>query len=106
MVRQSILQGYRTADPIKQAKRNAEWLSRHLSSAVGENIAVRSVVALPGWYVKREGKSDIRVVNSSEFGTMVRGTRSVSLEMSMIRRLVHQLDALCRDVAKDKKVVR
>ena len=67
---------------------------------------MRSVIALPGWYVKRSGKSDIRVVNPSEFEAMVRGTRSVGLEPSMIQRIVHQLDALCRDVAKDKKVVR
>lgn len=98
--------GYRTTDALKQVQRNSEWLSRYLSSAVGENVPVRSVVALPGWYVKRSGKSDIRVVNPSEFEAMVRGTRSAPLELSMIRRIVHQLDALCRDVAKGKKVVR
>lgn len=104
--RQIDFAGYRTADALKQVQRNSEWLSRYLSSAVGENVPVRSVVALPGWFVKRSGKSDIQVVNPAEFEAMVRGTRSVPLEMSMIRRIVHQLDALCRDVAKDKKVVR
>jgi len=98
--------GYRTDAPVKQAKRNSEWLSRMLSSAVGENVPVRSVIALPGWYVNRSGKSDVRVVNPSEFEAMLRGTRSVGLEPSMIQRIVHQLDALSRDVAKDKKVVR
>ncbi|WP_353176342.1 nuclease-related domain-containing protein [Salinisphaera sp. T5B8] len=104
--RQIDFAGYRTAAPLKQAQRNAEWLSRQLTSAIGEAVAVQPVVALPGWYVNRSGKSDIRVVNPIEFGKMIRGSRARPLDSSMIQRIAHQLDALCRDVAKDKQVVR
>lgn len=97
---------FRTNGPLKQAQRNAEWLSRKLSSAVGENVPVQGVVALPGWFVNRQGRSDVRVVNPTEFESMTRGARQTRIEATLISRVIHQLDALSRNVAKDKIVVR
>ncbi|WP_133479775.1 nuclease-related domain-containing protein [Cognatilysobacter segetis] len=52
--------------PVEQAKAQAEWLRRFLSSAVGEPVGVVPVLALPGWYVdlSREGSRAEVIVNN------------------------------------------
>jgi hypothetical protein len=54
------------AKPLDQAKAQAEWLRRFLSSAVGEPVGVLPVLALPGWYVdlSREGSRADVIVNN------------------------------------------
>lgn len=44
---------------LPQARRQAEWLAKWLSSAVGEQVQVRPVLALPGWYIDRLKPSDV-----------------------------------------------
>ncbi len=52
--------------PIDQAKAQAEWLRRFLTSALGEPVGVTPVLALPGWYVdlSREGSRAEVIVNN------------------------------------------
>lgn len=52
--------------PVEQAKAQADWLRRFLTSAVGEPVAVVPVLALPGWFVElaREGSRAEVVVNN------------------------------------------
>lgn len=52
--------------PIEQARAQAEWLRRFLTSATGEPVGVVPVLSLPGWYVdlSREGsRADVVVAN-------------------------------------------
>ena len=42
---------YETNEPIKQAKRAADYLGRELSKALATNIPVRPIVCYPGWFV-------------------------------------------------------
>ena len=41
------------SDPLEQAERQAQWLSKWASSAIGEGVTAAPVVALPGWFVER-----------------------------------------------------
>jgi len=41
------------AQIIEQAERQADWLSEWVGRAIGEPVAARAIVALPGWFVKR-----------------------------------------------------
>lgn len=52
--------------PIEQAKAQAQWLRRFLTSALGEPVDVLPVLALPGWYVdlSREGSRAEVIVNN------------------------------------------
>lgn len=52
--------------PVEQAKAQAEWLRRFLTSALGEPVGVVPVLALPGWYVElsREGSRAEVIVNN------------------------------------------
>ncbi len=54
---------WKETKPIEQARLNAQSLSKWLSSAVGERMVVQAVVAVPGWFVERTGKSDVSVYN-------------------------------------------
>lgn len=94
--------GYTTSAPLDQAARNAKWVSKWLSQATGERVTTIPVVALPGWYVDRKARGDVRVINSSEVRRMTGGASATALSPAQIQRISHQLDQHCRDVAKDK----
>lgn len=83
---------------IEQAKRQAEWLSKWLGSAVGEPVRVRPVLALPGWFVKRIASGGIPVINPKNFRSIAKPKNNTNLSDQMIRRIVHQLERKCRDV--------
>ena len=81
---------------LEQAKQQASRLSDRLSKAVGEAVEARPVLALPGWYVDRQGRGEVIVVSGKEADSLPRG-RTV-LDPARIIRIAHQLDQLCRDV--------
>jgi hypothetical protein len=83
---------------IGQAKRQAAWLTNWIGSAVGEKVAVRPVVALPGWYVKRTSPNGIPVVNPKQFPSLFEHIAPRFLSPEMISRITHQLEQICRDV--------
>jgi hypothetical protein len=50
--------------PIIQARRQAQWLARHLRESLGRDVPVIPAVALPGWWIDRTSagkQSDVRV---------------------------------------------
>lgn len=83
--------------PIEQSRRQAKWLARWLSSAAGEAVTVKPVLALPGWFVDRKGRGDVQVISGKEaYALMSAGYTSLS--DGLIRRVEHQLEQKCRDV--------
>ena len=86
-------------ESLEQARRQAEWLSKWLRSAVGEAVRVRPVVALPGWFVERVASGGIRVINPKNFRSIAKPKDGNILSEKMISRVVHQLEQKCRDVA-------
>lgn len=83
---------------VKQANRQADWLSGWLSSAIGEPAVVRGIVALPGWFVKRTSADGIPVVNPKQFGSLFQYIQPRMLTPETIGRVVHQLDQKCRNI--------
>ena len=83
---------------IAQAEKQAKWLSSWIGSAVGEPVAVRAIVALPGWFVKRTSADGISVVNPKQFGSLFKHIQPRSLSGEAVQRVVHQLEQKCRDV--------
>jgi hypothetical protein len=86
-------------NPIIQARRQAVWLQKWLSSAVGETVKVRPALALAGWFVERTKSSDVLVFNGKNpvflSNPKITGDR---LTPEMIKRIVHQVELRCRDV--------
>ncbi len=76
---------------IDQARQQASWLSDLLGKAIGQPIAARAIVALPGWYVKRTSAEGIPVVNPQQFSSLFKHIKPRPLSDAMIRRIHHQL---------------
>ena len=81
---------------IEQAERKASWLSEWIGSAIGEPVAARAIVALPGWFVKRTSADGISVVNPKQFPSLFKHIKPRILTDAMITRIVHQLEQKCR----------
>lgn len=77
---------------IDQARQQASWLSDWLGKAIGEPIAARAIVALPGWFVKRTSAEGIPVVNPKQFSSLFKHIKPRPLSDSMIMRIKHQLE--------------
>jgi hypothetical protein len=88
-----------TGKPLEQAQRQADWLGKWLSKATGDAISVLPILALPGWYVDRAGRGDVRVYSGKELGGLLKAKGSQALGEDMVRRVVLQLDQRCRTVA-------
>ena len=92
------------AQIIEQAERQADWLSEWVGSAIGEPVAARAIVALPGWFVKRTTIDGIPVVNPKLFQSLFKHIKPRTLSEETIRRIVRQLDQKCRDVAPSSSI--
>lgn len=58
---------YQESESIQQAKDQSKWLSEFLRKSVGKTVAVKPVLALPGWLVeRRERDPSIMVINPKE----------------------------------------
>lgn len=82
---------------LEQAARQAKWLAQWLSSAVGEAVVVKPVLALPGWFIKRVGRGPVQVISGRDAGYLARPDDQL-LSPAMIQRIVHQIDTRCRTV--------
>jgi hypothetical protein len=51
---------------IEQAERQARWLADWLKRNTGDKVAVTPVLALPGWFVERTGRSNVLVFSGKE----------------------------------------
>ena len=90
---------------IEQAERQAKWLSKWISSAIGEPVMARGIVALPGWFVKRISANGIPVVNPKQFPSLFKHIKPRELSDEMITRINHQFEKKCRDVEPVSKII-
>jgi len=90
--------GWSEKEPLDQAKRQARWLSQWLSSAVGETVSVKPVLALPGWYIDRKKPSDLLIFNGKNPEFLLKWTSNSGLSESLVKRISHQLEQRCRDI--------
>ena len=85
-------------EPLDQAKRQATWLSQWLSSAVGESVSVKPVLALPGWYIDRKKPSDLLIFNGKNPEFLLKWSNKAGLSETLVKRIAHQLEQRCRDI--------
>ena len=84
---------------VDQARRQAQWLSKWLTSATGAPVLVTPVLAMPGWYVERKGAGDVLVFSGKELrGHLLKARAATPLQEDQFKRVVHQLDRQCRNV--------
>ena len=86
---------------IEQAEQQADWLSKWLASSTGEPIAVRAIVTLPGWVVKRTSADGISVVNPRQFASLFEHIKPRPLSESMVASIKERLEQQCRNMAPE-----
>lgn len=84
--------------PIEQAKRQSIALQKWLTSAVGEPIKVKAVIALPGWFITTTKKTDLTVINGKNPEKFFNLNKEPLLSEKLIKQIAHQLESLCRNV--------
>jgi hypothetical protein len=84
-------------ETIEQAEQQADWLSQWLGAATGEPIAVRAIVTLPGWVVKRTSADGIPVVNPGQFTSLFEHIKPRPLSETMLDRIKDKIELKCRN---------
>ena len=83
--------------PFEQVKRQADWLGKWLTSAVGAQVAVRPVLVFPGWFIERK-KPGLLIYNGKNPQSVYKIKGESTLSAEMIQRISHQVEQKCRDV--------
>ena len=88
----------RTTDDhtVARAEKQAEWLSEWLGRATGEKVAVRAVVAAPGWFIKRTTPAGIPVVNPKQIASLFEHITPRPLSDAQIEGIAHALEQATR----------
>lgn len=88
---------------IRDARERSQHLSQWLTKSLQTVCSFRPVLALPGWFVKRTGKSDLHVVSGRELGQIFDGlNKRPVMDPVTVRAICALLDQKCRDVGKDR----
>lgn len=85
--------------PLEQTLRQAKWLEDWLSKAVGEQIDVKPVLALPGWFINNKSNGGVPVINgknSESFFSIKKEAEALSETLQ--QRVAHQIEQRCRNV--------
>jgi hypothetical protein len=81
---------------VARAEKRAAWLSEWLGRATGEEVAVRAVVAAPGWFVKRTTPTGIPVVNPKQIASLFAHIQPRPLTDAQIEGIAHRLEQATR----------
>ena len=85
----------------------AKCLSRELTSAIAQEVAVEPMLALPGWFIKKRiGRGPVFVINPVKPQQFFMQPNRQCLSADRIQQIAHQLEQLCRNVEpvfKEKK---
>lgn len=84
-------------DMVERARENAEKLSAWLSDQINEPVAVRAVVSLPGWTVRRTSAEGIPVVNPKQFASLFEHIQPWQLPKETIERIIGLLQKVRSD---------
>jgi len=90
--------GWSETKPLDQASRQAKSLQTWLSSAVGEDVQVKPVLVLPGWFIERSSGAGMIVLNGKNPNSVLGRVYGNPLDDKLIKRIAHQLDQRCRTV--------
>jgi hypothetical protein len=92
--------GWEETLPLGQVVAQADWLCGWLANALNEPVAVRAILVLPGWSVKRTAVSGIPVLAARRVNAYFSRMRPLpEMTDTMLERIAGQLDRLCRVIA-------
>jgi hypothetical protein len=75
-------------DVVEYARDTAEQMSAWLSDALNTPVAIRAIVSVPGWTVRRTSAEGISVVNPGQFGSLFQHITPWSLSPAEIDAVI------------------
>lgn len=93
-----IFPGWTEIAPLEQVKREARWLTDWITRAAGERVVVQPVLALPGWFVDRTGRGEVRVYSGTHRERAFEKGSGDPLTEAQVGRIARQIEQRCRDV--------
>lgn len=86
-------------EAVTQAAASAEVLSRWLTGTALESVEVVPVLVIPGWWVERKGKGQVKVFSGKEVAANLPANgKPAALSAEKIQRLGDRIEAHCRNV--------
>lgn len=96
--------GYSTSQPIKQALRHKDYLSKEIERRLGISPPVQAVVALPGWYIKGNNQQDCLIINPKR-GKFLEGLVARDLiAKSNVDKIAQLIEDYCRSVDQNSNM--
>lgn len=83
---------------IEQTINEARWLTEWIKTRTNLQVEVRGILTLPGWMVIERTLGKVRVLNTKNLPSAVRGRGQRSLSQEQVDLISLQLDVVCRDV--------
>lgn len=95
--------GWSEHAPLEQSQRQANVLRDWLTSAAGEPVPVKGVLALPGWDVRCKGLTPVPAFNGKQCSAFFRAIGRAELSDPLVTRIVHALDRYSRHGAVEEE---
>ena len=83
---------WQETEPLEQAKRQAEWVSKWLSDSCGFHVNSSPVVIFPGWFIERKTRPDVPILALGAMSNFFTKYRVQSLQESHIKQVVYQVE--------------
>jgi hypothetical protein len=90
--------GYIDRKPIEQARLASEALADWLNGTAGTKLRVQPVIAIPGWFVSREGPNIVKVMNGKEVMKTLPKLSDYKFTPEQIRQIASRIGDHCRNV--------
>jgi hypothetical protein len=94
---------WETDEPLQQARLQAKHLRAVVKKNLGLDVPVTPVVALPGWFVERTGKSDVWVLNPKRGGALATQVGKDILATADAERVANYIETVARSVPAGSK---
>jgi hypothetical protein len=76
---------------VENARLNAEKLSQWLTGQTEEPVAVRAIISLPGWTVRRTSSEGMPIINPKQFASLFEHIQPWQLPPSTIESIERRL---------------
>ncbi len=93
------------SDALEQARRHAKYLHRNIKNKLGIDAVVTPVVAMPGWFIERTGKSDVWVINPKERNVLRKEMVVEKLGPGEAERIAAHIESVARSVRPGSKIL-
>ncbi len=88
---------------LDQARLHAKYLRKNIMKKLGIHVVVTPIVAIPGWYINRTGKSDVWVINPKDRGQLRKELVIEKLNPGEAERIAAHIESVARSVRPGSK---